>query len=219
MTVTTHTFEISARAATQLLASSGLSGVTVNLPTNLLALTKLVNRTLEGTRAMQVTANLNEGAADLKQWMTDMGMDVVALRVPDAMNTAAAATAAANAAATVDGNLGRIGSRARGLYIGRVKTQLDALLVHADARHAAAAGWASEGFWQLVRFEPSRVANLVRSIEAGRLDDVLEALIEYVAARKRAAGRAAIDAQPLPSLAAMEAAKDEASADAEHYGY
>jgi hypothetical protein len=194
-TATTHTFEISARAATQLLTSSGLTGVVVNLPTNLLGLLRLVNRVQQGTKAMQTTANLTQGAEDLKQWLTDMGMDVVALRVPDAMNTAAAATAAANAAATVDGNLGRTGSRARGLYIGRVKVQLDRLLTHADSRHAAAAGWASEGYWQLVRFEPQRVADLVRSLEAGRMDDVLEALIEYVAARKRAAGRAAIDAE------------------------
>lgn len=211
MNVTVHTFEITARTATRLLEASGMRGVTVNLPTNLLALHRMVARTVGGTDAMMINANLSESVADVMKWQQDMGMDVVALRVPDAMNTAAAATAVANVL-----NAGPEGSRKRGLFIGWAKVQLDRLLVHADSRHAHAAGWASEGFWQLVRFEPDRTRKLLGSIEDGRLDDVLEALIEYAAMRKRVAARDVLDA---PVDAAAEAAKDEASADAEHYGF
>lgn len=129
----------------------------------------------------------------------------------DAMNTAAAATAAANVQ-----HAGPEGSRKRGLYIGWAKVQLDRLMAHADSRHPQAAGWASEGYWQLVRFEGHRVAKLLSSVEDGRLDDVLEALIEYVALRKRLAAKAVLDA---PADQQAEAMKDEDSADAEHYGY
>lgn len=211
MGATVHTFEITALTATRLLNAAGLTGVTVNLPTNLLALQRLVNRVVEGTAAMQITANLNESVADVFEWYRDMGMDIVALRTPDAMNTAAAATAAANVQ-----HAGPEGSRKRGLYIGWAKVQLDRLMAHADSRHPQAAGWASEGYWQLVRFEGHRVAKLLSSIEDGRLDDVLEALIEYVALRKRLAAKAVLDA---PADQQAEAMKDEDSADAEHYGY
>lgn len=214
MNATAHTFEIPALTATRLLNAAGLTGVTVNLPTNLLALQRLVNRTVEGTAAMQITANLNESAADLFEWYRDMGLDIQPLRVPDAMNTAAAATAAANVL-----HVAPVGTRKRGQFIGWAKVQLDRLMVHADTRHPAASGWASEGFWQLVRFEPDRTRKLLGSLEAGRLDDVLEALIDYVAARKRAAGRAVLDTPDQPVDQQLEAMKDEQAADAEHHGY
>lgn len=219
MTVTSatvaHTAELSARTATRLLADAGVAGVQVNLPTNLIGLLRLVNKVQQGTQAMQTTANLTAAVVDNVAWMQDMGMDVQPLRVPDVMNTAGAAAAVANVL-----NAGPIGSRQRGLFQGWAKVQLDRLICHADSRHGHAAAWASEGFWLLVQHEGDRTRKMLGSIEAGRLDDVLEALIDYVAARKRAAARKALDVPTGgPDLAELEAAKDEASADASHYGY
>lgn len=191
MTATAHTAELSARTATRLLAEAGLTGVQVNLPASLFGLKRLVGRTVGGTRAMQINANLTALVEANVQWMRDMGMDVQPLRVPDVMNTAAAAAAVANALG--DDKAGPVGSRSRGLVIGAAKVQLDRLICHADSRHGHAAGWASEGFWLLAQHEPARLDKLVQSLRNDRLDDVLEALIEYTAQRKRAAARAALD--------------------------
>lgn len=215
MNSTYHAAELPARTATRLLNEAGLTSVTVNLPTNLLALQRLIVRTVNGTDAMRIIANLNAAVEANVKWMDEMGMDVKPLVVPDVMNTAAAAAAAANVL-----DAGPVGSRKRGLFQGWAKVQLDALICHADSRHGHAAGWASEGYWLLVQHEGDRVRKLLGSIEAGRLDDVLEALIEYVAQRKRAAARAVLDVPTGgPDLAEAEAMKDEASADASHYGY
>lgn len=201
MTTTFHTAELSARTAQRLLAEVGVTGVQVNLPTNLLALKRLVHRVQRGMDATMTAANLTEAVAQNVQWMKDMGMDVQPLRLPDVMNTAAAATAAAN---ILGDEAGPVGSRQRGLVIGAAKVALDALVTWADkrglGRDAGWANWASEGFWALARYEPQRVVKLIGSLDqavkaddAERMDVILEALVDYVASRKRAEARAALD--------------------------
>ncbi|QBZ73563.1 hypothetical protein SEA_MISCHIEF19_78 [Streptomyces phage Mischief19] len=218
MGVTFHTAELSARTATHALASAGADRVgEVLLPTNLIGLARLVNKVYQGTEAMQITANLTETVKGIVEWQRDMGITVVALRRPDVMNTAAAATAAVNVGGGDEATA--IGSRARGLAISRNKIALDKLICHANGLHPHAAAYVSEGYWQLVKAEPHRVGALLFSVEGERFGDVCKALVEYAAAAKRKIARDEFDADEAPVDAQAEAAKDEAAADAEHYGF
>lgn len=221
MAATTYTAELSARTANQALAASGVTAITVSLPTNLISLIRMVNKVYEGTQAMQITANLTETVEGIVEWQRENGIEVKALNVPDVMNTAAAAAAAVNV--SLDADEFPKGSRARGLAQSRAKIALDAMICRADARGGRSlpwAAWASEGYWQLVRHEPSRVARLIASLEAERHYEVIDALVEYAAKRRGEAARVALDVPTGgPGLAETEAAKDEAAADAEYYGF
>ena len=174
-----YSFEISPGTATRLLTAAGVKGLVVNRPTNLLRLTQVARKVLASQPAEgdRVVAKLYDMAADLELWMAANGHRAREFRLPDQMNTAAAATFAASAF-----KASQEGTGERGFYVGWAKDLLDKLLAHADATDPfEAASWASESFWQLARYEPQRLGKLFTSIERGRVGDVLDALLDYQA--------------------------------------
>jgi len=212
-----HTAELSARTATRLLAEVGADRVgEVLLPTNLIGLVRLVNKVYEGTQAMQLTADLRQAVSLNVEWLREAGVTVETLRRPAVMNTLEAAQLAISLG---DYDL-PVGSRDRGLAVSRTKIAFDMLICHANGLHPHLAAYVSEGYRLLAEAEPKRVALLMCSLGEGRYGDLCKALVEYAAAAKRATARAELGIETGgPDLAEMEAAKDEAAADAEHYGY
>lgn len=192
-----------------------MRSIVISRPTATLdRLLSIANSLYSGTKAMQVTAEITEAVRVIKA-----REDAEAAKVLNADEAGRIAAAAV-------GPAGPVVWKIRVARATRIMTELfgyaDSLVIGEgdEVAHGAVLVQAQDRFRALVAAEPHRVAKLLSSVEAGRVLDTLNALLAYrTPAEIDADYRAAGLADPNYHGGAMEADKDERSADAEHYGY